>query len=399
MTKSQISVPVSTVSIPLINSEGVEPPVRSGGTARLFVRESIPVVLAFLASRLLIYGLILLSRLIVLPSSRSFDGGFLTVLVQREGVSYFDIARTGYGAAAHAAPTLDFFPLYPLLVRGVSLVFRNFAVASVVTANLALFVAGLLLHRLLRKEYTNPKIARAGVWFLMFTPGCLFFSVGYSESTFLALALGSLLAAMNRQWLLASVCGMALAATRSFGVLILFPLAIEFLWSDRQAHRAIDALLRPRNLLLALIPTGLAAVVAFGYAKYHNLLAASEALKIWGPGFRSPVAAFADGHRGAPTFAWLFGGVVVTSTLMLAAGCWLKMRASHIAYALILLAVSLFFSGFEAIPRTICLIFPLYAAAGMLSVRSRWLYEPLLAASVVVLSMLTVLWANGYWIP
>ena len=45
------------------------------------------------------------------------------------------------------------------------------------------------------------------VWFLLIFPTAYFLHVGYSEALFLALALGSILAARGERWWLAGVLG------------------------------------------------------------------------------------------------------------------------------------------------------------------------------------------------
>jgi hypothetical protein len=60
-------------------------------------------------------------------------------------------------------------------------------------------------------------------------PTSLFFSAVYTESLFLMLAVGALLAARRGNWWIAGIVGALAALTRSYGVLLLIPFAVLFL--------------------------------------------------------------------------------------------------------------------------------------------------------------------------
>lgn len=203
------------------------------------------MLIAFASSRLLVFSVILLSRLIVIPGPFSHRGGFLTTLLVGGGVPFLEVARDGYPTGPGSEWGMGVFPVYPLLVRIVSVVFHNIAVAGVVTANLSLLMAGVLLDRLIKVQHANADAARTGVLFLMFNPGSVFYAGVHPNSTFLMIALASLYAAAKGRWLLASVCGMALAATHQIGVLIVLPLLIEFVQQSR-SRRPAKRLVRTR---------------------------------------------------------------------------------------------------------------------------------------------------------
>jgi hypothetical protein len=51
----------------------------------------------------------------------------------------------------------------------------------------------------------------------------------------------------------------------------------------------------------------------------------------------------------------------------------------------------------EAMPRYFSVEFPLFIVIGLIVARFERAYEPLLAASIALLTLCTVLSANGYW--
>ncbi len=130
------------------------------------------------------------------------------------------------------------------------LIWRNPEVAAVVVSNAALLGAGSLLNELIRLDYTDDRISRSALAFLMFSPVSFYFSSAYTESIFLVLAVGAFYAARTDRWLIACLCGMCLSATRNLGVIIALPLLVEFVWQRWDSQRGFKSLLHPKILLL-----------------------------------------------------------------------------------------------------------------------------------------------------
>ena len=224
----------------------------------------------FAASRLMLVALIVFSRQIiergphVVVSTQTEHGGtLLDILTQWDGNWYRLIAERGYGPPMPEVAAA-WFPLYPILVRAVEFIVRDYQVASVLVSNGCLIAAALLLMRLLRLDY-DELVCRRAITFLMFNPVSFFLSCAYTESTFLLLSIGALFAARQGKWLVAALSGMCLSATRAPGLLIGAPLFAEYLmqWQERGGNAR--AFFRPHLLLLALVPVGLVAYMLHLY--------------------------------------------------------------------------------------------------------------------------------------
>ena len=150
------------------------------------------VLIAFASSRLLIMAILLLSPLVIKPGTDSGARGLLPVLRDWDGNWYLGIARDGYDFKPDGAKsTINFFPVYPLLIRGVTPVAPSAEIAALIISYTNLLAAGLLLNALLNLDFVDRRIREAAVTFFMFNPMSFFFSEVYSESTFLVLALGA----------------------------------------------------------------------------------------------------------------------------------------------------------------------------------------------------------------
>lgn len=194
---------------------------------------------------------------------------------------YVRIAEEGY----HLGPGFPaFFPLYPMLIRVFDPVLPGGGMASaLVVANAAAFGALALLHRLAQHEF-GPEVAQRATGYLAALPMSFFLFIGYNESLFLLLAIGALYAGRRGHWWLAGALGALASATRMFGLLLMLPLAIEYLRRCEWRPRRI----RPDVLALALVPLGVVAYGVYCWRELGDPLAFSTAQHQWGRAYTFP---------------------------------------------------------------------------------------------------------------
>ena len=352
---------------------------------------------AYLTSRLLIFAVILLSRMIMPPSHSWHPGGLLSVLGQWDAdLWYIEVARNGYTFSTHRPSSVPFFPMFPILMKLVSFVFHDMRIAGFIVAHSCLLAAGLFLHALVRAEYNDPRVSRVAVTFLMFNPAAFFFSHAYSESTFLMFAIASFFFAVKGRWLPACLFAMCLSATRNVGVLISLSLFVEYLRQHR--HLPFFGLFRPRVLYLGLAPLGLFGYLLFSYFKFGDPLAFLHASVIWDRKFVSPLVTWATLERYTPFLKAWFLTSMGAAMLLWVLGVYFRIRASYLLFAGLLTVMYWCANAMEAWPRYLSVEFPLYIVLGVLVSRIRWSYEPILAGSITALTVATVLSAAGFWI-
>ena len=180
--------------------------------------------------------------------------GWLEIWNHWDGPHYLDIARDGYVTQGDQRNWIVFYPLYPWAIRLFTLVLRNPLLSAFVVSALASVVAGLLLSRLTELDFDRA-VSRSAVWFMFIFPTSYFFHIGYTESLFLALALGSFLAARRRAWWLAGVVGALACLTRVNGLVLIPALACEAFLQYRNDGRRR---LRAEWLWIAFIGSGFA---------------------------------------------------------------------------------------------------------------------------------------------
>ena len=364
-------------------------------TARAIFQRWGWVLITFVASRLIIAFLTRLTRMIFLPGELWQRNGITGMLTQGDGERYLQIAAAGYGAGAEGVAHVGFFPLYPALIRVFSIVFEP-PMAAMVISNVALLAAGILLKELVDLHYKEPRISRAAVTFLMFAPVSFFFSGAYPEATLLAFTLGAFLAAARGRWVAAALCGAAASLTSSIGVLVVVPLAIEAFRSRDTVERAQPSVAL-RLAPLALIPLACAAFLLFSYLRVGDALAPFRASLVWAGGLAAPWTSVGMIEL-LPKFYRNFSGLMLSiAAAVWVAGILLRVRASQLVFAALLLAVYICTADVASIARELSVVFPFFIILAVASRRFDWCYEPLLACAFTVFSFCTVMAANGHW--
>jgi hypothetical protein len=92
----------------------------------------------------------------------------------------------------------------------------------------------------------------------------------------------------------------------------------------------------------------------------------------------------------------LYQAIVAAALILTAAGFFLKLRATYLVYAVVALLFYLAWGSLEGLPRYVSILFPIHLILALLSARRAWMYEPLLAFSIALLGLCTVLFANAY---
>lgn len=339
-----------------------------------------------------------------------------------DSVWFLDIARDGYGGQGDRAA---FFPLYPALVKVLGWVCGSPLVGAVVLSMAAFLVGMAALHRLALIEL-GPEAARWSVYALALFPGSLWFSAAYSESLFLMVSVGAVLAARTRHWALAGVLGALGAATRSAGLLLVVPLAL--LWWD--AHRADPARVRWPSLAWAgVVPLGLAAYVGYLAATGEPADAPFSAQDTWHRAMKGPWTGAWDGATAAwdgirqllhgpppPLYfdqaagdAMAIGrhNVLLFACLVLAIpaliGAFRRLPLAHGAYALVALLLPLSYpvtpQPLMSLPRFESVLYPLFLWLGWWLARGGVVRRALvLGVFGIGLAFCSALFATWHWV-
>lgn len=324
----------------------------------------------------------------------------LDMWVRWDSLWYLRLARTGYADIGyHAVTRIDaagFFPLYPLLVRYVGHVTGSPIVAGLLISNVAAVASLLLMGRLLSVDWPEPVVRRA-VFFAAAFPTAFMWSAVATESLFFLLSVALFFFSRREQWWAAGAAGGLAALCRPVGVLLLVPLAWEYLESKERRFAA--ALSDPRGVALLVVPLGLAVYAAFCHQVYGDALAFVHRQTIWRGGFKWPWTPLIDVvkapsiYNGSflflePIVAIVFVGAIVHG--------YRRLRTSEWTYLTLSVLVPLT-TSLESFSRYALVVFPFYIWLANLTGRP--------AADRVVTSLLLAqlglymaLFTCGYWV-
>lgn len=317
---------------------------------------------------------------------------------------FLRIATAGYVDGDGSAV---FFPLFPLLIRGLSPILGGHPLAAAfLVSHAAAFGSMVALYFLTAGEF-DERTARRAVLYLALFPTSFFLLAPYSESLFLLLVLASLWAARRRWWWAAGLAGAGASATRNLGVLLVVPLAVEAVhqWRERRDLRA---------LLLSLLWSAVAAAGAVAYLVYWQGSAGDFRAPIhqqqnWQRETSFPLATLVRGTVEA--FRWvgqypggyhLLDWLIAVPAVLAAAWVVLRTRPVFGAYTVISLAAPLSYvflpRPFMSLPRFLLVVFPILWPWAVLGLRRRGIHEAVVAVSAGLLALLTLLFVNWYYI-
>lgn len=355
------------------------------------------IVVAWILSRIVVLASAALVQVAGWPVRAGWRPGFgrhpFALLGIWDGHWYRAVADHGYLLVPGHRSDPAFFPLLPVLMRGLHGIGLSLNAGGLLLADLG-FLAGLLaLYELGREWLPEPDARRAAVLAAFFPFGFVF-SMVYPEGLALAaLALAGVWA-LRRRWLLCAACAAAAALARPQGVFVALPIAAAALagWPElrlSERARAVTAVLAG--------PAALASVYAYYGWALGDPLAWSKAELGWGRSFAvSGVARSFRELGGVATHhhsAWLVRdvvfGVVYLACLVVAARGGVPRAWIVAGLAMVLLPLG---SGsFTSDARFGLLALPVYFGLALLA-RDRRLYglirfasPALLAAGVVTI--------------
>lgn len=315
---------------------------------------------------------------------------------------FLRIAEDGYRPGDGSAA---FFPLYPLVIRGVSAAIGGHPLAAaLLISNLALLGALVVLYFLTAAEWGERAARRATVALAVF-PTSFFLLAPYSESLFLFLALLAFWGARRGRWEVAAAAGAAAAATRSIGIVLAPALLVEAIHQHREGRAALA-----RGVpAAAAVGVGLLGYLAYWKTRSGAWLAPLTFQQNWEREPSMPWETVWDGT--AEAFRWIGiypGGYHLLDWLIvvpvLAAAVWVAARArptyAVFAWASLLVPLSYVFPPrpFMSLPRFSVTIFPILWAAAVWTADRPGIRAATLGWSAALMGLLTVLFVNWYFV-
>jgi hypothetical protein len=325
------------------------------------------------------------------------------------------IALHGYDTKQTAA----FFPVYPLLVRGVAFVVRSHLVAGVLISLVAAAITAELLFRIARTRLGERASRDAVLLFALYPLSFVLMAV-YSDAVFLVFATASFYAAQRGRGLTAGVAGGLAVGTRLLG-LALLPALVILLW--RRGVRGLAP--------LALLPGALGLYALYLHQHFGDALAFQHAEQgFWqrhtsrlGPitGTWDVLKSAEQGtanilrhlppQLGAPNgYGWAYKWSIwnVVHFLLLVVAIWLtwlawkRLGPAFAAYSattlIVIVSAPTAVIPLGSIPRFLLADFPIFLVLGDLVASRPRLREILLVTFGAIGAAAAIAFAHGAWV-
>lgn len=240
---------------------------------------------------------------------------------------YLMIARDGYWTPTAATFARDggqmptaFFPLYPMLIKAVTLVFgfQHELLIAAIIANLGSLAAFVAVGLFAAQESGSDNALRTVLVFAAY-PMAFFLVAAYTEGLFVALAIFCLYCARRGSWWMAAALAFLAGLTRFTGIVLVLPLLWEYgrqhQWWSRAGwagshwkDRLRPAALGPALVVCAATPAAVGAYMYYLWRRFRDPLSfvhAAEAnwyhrpMPPWGS-----VAYALHGLRGAQPWSY-----------------------------------------------------------------------------------------------
>src|SRR5579871_4740830 len=330
-------------------------------------------------------------------------GGFgPTLWVRADSGYYLAIAHHGYSQDPANAPA--FFPAYPTLIAGLGHVFGSYVIAGLVISLACCAIVFELLWRLAASRLGNAGASRAVLYLALF-PMTLFLHAVYSESLFLALALGAFALAERGRWVEAAILAGCATLTRSVGLAVVAGLAV-LAWPS----------LKHLGWLLLSLSMFSAFPIALSY-QVHDPWAFDHAQEEWQRHFTwwGPLGGIWFGlrtlwRRSASFTQHFYYAVNIEQLVFLALFLaflplvWRRVGKAYAVFAAAALAIPLSVPASAgdfplfSFPRFTLLAFPFFVAVAAFTEHRPRAHTAIVAVSSVVLGIAVVQWATGTWL-
>lgn len=325
-----------------------------------------------------------------------FGRPWLEIWNQWDSIHFLRLAEFGYSAADKFKAW--FYPFYPWCVRASSYVSGDFLIASFLVSGIALLFAVVILRRLTAIEW-NETIARRTVYFFLIFPTAYVLHIGYTESLFFALAIGSIFAARKERWWLAGVLGAFAWMTRANGIILLPTLVVEagHQWTTIRRWRW-------QWLWIAVVPAGFAVYLFLNWRISGNPFAFLKLRRqLFHMSFSWPWHGIPDAFRNVrrvPNEGEIVGTQEALFTVLgfvCAIVSWFKLRPIYATWItgnwLLLVCVTFI----ESMPRYALTMFPIFLFFALISEKRLW-NMVLTMWSLLFLALFSSLFVRGWWV-
>jgi Gpi18-like mannosyltransferase len=303
---------------------------------------------------------------------------------------YQDLVKKGYERNANdTLSNLVFFPLYPLLMKVVSIfTMGNLVLAGWIVSSLFLLLSCVLLFKFVKKFHKEADPIQA-VFLLLIFPTAFFLNAVYTESLFLFLSLATFYFAFEKKYFWAGVVGFLASLTRVSGILLFLPILLQFIITEGYDFRVLK-----KSWPLMFIPLGTALFFIYHWIYFGDPFLFFRIESAWGRSFSLNTDHFILFSRASVAnfsldiFYLLFGIFIISHLLKLK-------KYPYALYVASTIGVAVASGTLMSIGRYVLVLFPIYiVGASIKNEITKYLW---IIISAMLMALNTYLFVNWYW--
>ena len=299
------------------------------------------------------------------------------------------IAASGYQQFQDYA----FFPLYPLFIKLLNIIFNNPVFSGIVISNISFLLFLFFLHRYVKTKFSDS-IAKNTVLTYLFFPTAFYTTIVYSESLFLLFLILFFLFLENKKYSQMIVFAMFAQLTRFIGIFLVISAFIKIVKNQKLEK---DLIFVPLSALGTLIYS------AFQWQKEGDALAFVKAQAFWLRFPQDPVSTIFSylwnifNFKLLPTMDYLDLTVTLVFIGLLIANIR-KIKGSLWAFSIIVLLIPSSTGTLTSMPRYVLASLGTFIIIGKILSEKPYLKIPIWTIMLFAQIILFAFFINGYWI-
>ncbi len=326
--------------------------------------------------------------LILTLSSLIFEKDFVLALRNWDAGHFLGIAEFGYKDKFQYA----FMPLYPLLIRSLSIIFKDYLFSAIFISLVSSYLAMSVLQKLIKLEF-KKKYAKKIILSIFLFPTSFYLLIAYSESLFFLFAVLFFFFYKKKQYLYANLFAGMASVTRFAGISLILVLFLEAFFFSRNIKKT--------HLFISISP--LLIYLVFLYSRTGNAFYFLTAQTHWQRELIFPTIPFwhtiskiASTPLYLQDLSDIFNLVFVVLGLGLVLRSFRYLPARYSIYSFFSLSLALFSGSLVSIPRFLITIFPIFITISL--IKNRLFLITYFVVSALLLIYFQVLYIRGIWV-
>lgn len=367
-------------------------------------KDIIEIIFYCVLSRVVIYLIGILGFMLVKNQHLGFVESISSLFVKWDGEHYPFIAQNWYVNYGDKKYLLVFFPLYPMAIKAVAIVVKNYVAAGFIVSNISLVIGCVYLYKITEMDFDSETALRSVKYLLIF-PVSFFLSSTFSESMFFAITVAAVYYWRKKDFRTSALLAFMGGLTRSFGMLLAVPMLVDTIIELKNNGRLCKSEILGRlsaftspflGMLCYLIVNYRVSGNAFTFLKYQKEHW-SQSIGFFGSTIGMLVKNCYTDTVSQTASLWIPQIIIIFAVLILLFSSIKHLNISYVAYMIAYIFLTISPTWLLSAPRYLMCLFPLLITLGNMG-RKRYLDFAITLLMVAGLGFCTIAFVNGYYI-